>query len=37
MKRVLYTNLGFEIIGTTDMSIGEKISHSNHLVFEKFV
>ena len=31
----LYKNLGFELAGTTAMSIGGVIAHDNHLFFEK--
>lgn len=30
----LYTKLGFELVGTSSMVIGDKIEHSNHLFFE---
>lgn len=30
----LYTKLGFELAGTTNMAIGGIIEHSNHLFFE---
>ena len=33
----LYTKLGFELAGTSAMSIGGLISHNNHLFFEMAV
>lgn len=32
--KTLYTNLGFELMGTTTMNIGGIIPHNNHLFFE---